>query len=88
MKTIPLLQRRWATFLGLLKVLLGCASVAFGADIDPVVIAQWPPDSDAIREIRSVAVSGNRLYLASGWEGLQILNVSDPAHFQLPTSTW
>jgi hypothetical protein len=52
-------------------------STAFAAD--PILIGSWPGYSTS-GLAQDVAISGDYAYLADGFSGLQVINVSDPSH--------
>ncbi|MBK9137540.1 MAG: hypothetical protein IPM17_02055 [Verrucomicrobia bacterium] len=67
-------SRRWGL------VALGAAWVlgALAQTVQVTLVGQWPGYVAGYAE--GVAVSGHYAYVADGWEGLQVIDVSDPAH--------
>jgi hypothetical protein len=73
---------RWwrRRFAGCLSLGLLASSLAAGVEVNPVLIGTWPGERGSNIFHRAVAVAGQQAFIADQFNGLRVLDISNPAH--------
>lgn len=65
------------------SLLVGCIGLfqLLAQDVDPVLVGQWPAVEEAWDGVAlAVTVADRYAYVATGWDGLEIVDIADPRH--------